>query len=103
MLAEAIERNELYVKPYRWSFMFTPPTHHNRYLMTVWRNADTPLRLTYSAHAFSEFFPVTAADAAATLGEEEVPHPIATDDDARSWGAKLDQLFKIIKLRQEGN
>lgn len=91
-LAKAAERNNLYVKPYKWSFMFAPPWNKNRYLMTVWRTSRTdPLHVTYSAEAFAEFFGFSPEGVRAELGPED--RRVGADTDAAVLAAGLDRLF----------
>jgi hypothetical protein len=96
-LQHAAERNNLYVRPFKWALMFAPTTSRNRHLMTVWRWSDkNELALGYSADAFVEFYPVTAERVREILGPEQVQHPITSDADAQAWAHRLDELFAEI-------
>jgi hypothetical protein len=104
-LADAARRNGLHVKPYKWSLMFTPQQHKNRYLLTVWSrpNWDEPA-LTYSADAFAEFFAIDAGAVRAFLGPDdstETKHPLPSDADAERFAAGLDATFAAIAASRE--
>jgi hypothetical protein len=101
-LVEAAKRNSLYVRPYKYLFMFTPATQRNRYLMTVWRHGEgDELRVTFSAEAFSEFFVVSADQVREILGSDASQHTVATDVDAHEWEAKVDRFFAMIAASEE--
>jgi hypothetical protein len=98
LLADAAERAGLYVKPYKWTLMFAPPTNKNRYLMTVWRVSKTePLQVRYSIDALAEFFPnISPSLAREILGPDDKDDdylPVATDDDALELGERIVTLF----------
>ena len=60
-LLEAGDRLGLYLRPYPFSVMFTPPTNRTRMLFTV--TPDTGgTRIWVSADAFGQFFPEISAD-----------------------------------------
>lgn len=93
-IADAAERNGLYARPYKYSIMLTPPQNRTRYLATVWRLSREQIVLTYSADAFAEFFPVSAAEVRQMLGPERLD-PM-TPADAVDWGSRLDGLFQTL-------
>lgn len=103
-LVAAAERQGLYARPYKYSFMLTPSNNKNRYLMTVWRHgAGDELRLSFSAEAFAEFFPVSAEDVRQTLGSDSGQFTIASDGEASEWEGKLTALFaKIAQMEGDG-
>jgi hypothetical protein len=100
-IATAAERNGLYVRPYKWSLMFTPPTKKTRYLITIWRWADRDeLALEYSAAAVAEFFPISEDAVSESVGLPSGRHSIRSDADADAWVARIDQLFATIAANQ---
>lgn len=103
-LVASAERNGLYARPYKYSFMFTPPNNKNRYLMTVWRHGSgDELRLSFSADAFAEFFPISAEQVRQILGEDSGQITIASDAEAQACEDKLDSLFaKVVQAEGEG-
>jgi hypothetical protein len=100
-IAAAAERSGLYVRPYKWSLMFTPPTKKRRYLVTIWKWSDRDdLGISYSASAIAEFFPIREE---AVINAVRVPpgrHWIRSDSDAHAWVARIDRLFAEIAANQ---
>lgn len=93
-LVAAAEKHGLQARPYKYSFMFTPPTNRNRYLMTVWRHgAGDELRLSFSADAFAEFFPISPLRIRDLLGDDKPTFALVTEADVDEWIAKLDAVF----------
>jgi hypothetical protein len=103
-LAGAAEEAGLYVRPYKWSLMFTPMTKKTRYLMTVWKWADKDeLALSYSSAAFAEFFPIDAGRVSELFGLPEGRHSIRSDSDADAWAERIKKLFEEINLPHAEN
>jgi hypothetical protein len=97
-IVAAVERHGLNARPYKYSFMFTPPSTRTRYLMLIrLHGAGDELRVTYSAEAFAEFFPLEPEEVRAILGHEERHVIIASDGDVADWVDRLDALFATIE------
>jgi hypothetical protein len=100
-IAAAAERNGLYVRPYKWSLMFTPPTKKRRYLITIWKWTDKDdLGISYSASAIAEFFPIREEAVIDAVGLQPGRHWIRSDSDADAWVARIDRLFADIAANQ---
>lgn len=98
IMVEAAERNGLYVRPYKRSFMFTPMQNKTRFLMTVWKWADKDaVAIGYSPEAFAEFFPIDVETARSILGPEAYNVAIESEQDAELWAGRLDQIFNAIQ------
>jgi Endonuclease NucS len=95
LLADAAERNGLYVRPRKYSLMFAPQEKKYRHLMTVWKWANKDeLALQYSADALAEFFPIRPETARAVFAAADaVQHAVVSDDEAQRWADGLDALF----------
>ncbi len=103
-LARAAEQAGLYVRPYKWSLMFTPMSNKTRYLMTVWKWGDKDeLALSYSAAAFAEFFPIAPERVSELMGLPEGRHSIRTDADADAWVERLERLFRELTPATDGS
>jgi hypothetical protein len=103
VIAEAAQKNGLHIKPYKWSLMLAPPQNKNRYLANLWRwSHKNELAISFSADAFAEFFPVTAAEVRDVLGPDDAKHYAVLDDEAaRQWTTRLDELFRRINAVSE--
>lgn len=96
-VAEAAESSGLYVRPYKYSLMFTPTTKKTRHLITVWKWSDKDaLAIEYSASAIAEFFPISAALVQEVMGLPEGRHSIATDADAAAWAERIRAVFRTV-------
>ncbi len=96
-LANAAEDSGLYVRPYKWSLMFTPMAKKTRYLITVWKWGDKDeLALSYSATAVAEFFPIAADRVQQIIGLPEGRHSIRTDADSQAWEQRIRSLFDEV-------
>ncbi len=61
----------LYPRLWKTSVMFTPPKSRNRMLFTVWtKPVRKQLRVFLSAEAITEFYPVSASEAAKAIGKD---------------------------------
>jgi len=95
-IVHAIERNGLYARPYKWSFMATPMQNKARGVIVFGRWSGT-VQISHNADALAEFFPIDQASVEAILGPSHTNTPILTDADAQAWAAKLDRVFGSIE------
>lgn len=101
-LARAAGESGLYVRPYKWSLMFTPATTKTRYLFTVWRGAQSDLlSISYSATALAEFFPISAERAQELIGLPEGTHRIRSDEDADAWERRIRAVLEFAGDAEE--
>jgi hypothetical protein len=97
-IIEAAERSGLYARPYKVSFMLTPPQKKTRYLLVMgqWQRPGE-LNISYAADAISEFFPVEPDVVRLILGPDRQTTQIATDEDAHRWASGIEELFAHIR------
>ena len=62
---------DMYSRSFARSIMFTPPTHKNRMLFTVWAQSrrGSKIRVYLGSDVFSEFYPISEEEARKHLGE----------------------------------
>jgi hypothetical protein len=100
-LVAAGERNGLYARPYKWSFMLTPQERRTRGLFVFGRWGGE-VALQYSTGAIAEFFPIDAERAQAILGPDIGTIPIPDEPAADDWSRRIDELFAVISAGAVG-
>ena len=95
-LHQTASRWQLYVRPYKFSIMFTPPRHRGRMLFTVWPRDK---RFWAASDVYAEFWPVTVTRARELLGENG--WRALTDEAADAYCRGLDELFTSLDQPQE--
>lgn len=100
-ILEAAREHDIYPRPYTGSIMYTPPSNHTRMLFTVktWTRAGGLLQLYAGPEAFAEFYPVTADEVSALLGEPGWQK--MTADDVTEFVANLHRLFQRIRETED--
>jgi hypothetical protein len=94
-IVAAGERNGLYARAYRWSFMLTPQQNKSRGLLVFGRWSGQ-MMISHNAEAISEFFPITVRQVEAILGPSGLHTKITSDQDAKDWATRLDTLFRHV-------
>ncbi len=91
-ILEWARRHDFYPRPFKHCIMYTPPSRHDRALITVNAVPATGQSLTVwvAPGALAEFYPVEAETAERLLGKDRIT---LTPPQVESFVARLDQLF----------
>jgi hypothetical protein len=95
-LYQTASRLGLYVRPYRFSIMFTPPHHHGRTLFTLWPRDK---RFWAGSDAYAEFWPVTVTRTRELFGDGGWRE--LTDQAADAYSRGLEELFASLDQPEE--
>lgn len=94
----AAQAHGLHARPWKYALMFSSPQERRRALFTCWTVARQGNLLVWvGPKVFAEYFPITAEQAAADIGEEgyrELPNG------AEPFIEDLDRLFEHIAMAQ---
>jgi hypothetical protein len=102
-IAEAAERNGLYLRPWKKSVMAAPPANRTRSLFTVWAEPSDSgeLWMWLGPEAFAQFYPpLTEAVVADELGEGGWRK--MAKEEAAEFVAGLDRLFsRLVEMEDK--
>lgn len=96
------EKHGIYPRVHKTSIMYTPPTHKNRMLFTVWANPNKSgnIRIWLGSKVFAEFYPISEEEAITRLGENDFQE--MNPNQVEKFIVGLDSLFEELK-RSGGN